>query len=81
MDKTQAVDDFFTNLKIKGQFILPPFETFTEESEHLLAEYEVTGKSGKKLWTHSPSVPDDFLHAMIFGYNAFKMATGSLKFY
>jgi hypothetical protein len=80
IDKSQAVDDLFVNFK-KGQFILPPFETFTEEAEHILAEYEVIGKSGKKLWTHSPSVPDDFLHAMIFGYNAFKMAMGSLKFY
>ncbi len=80
LDKTQAVDDFFMHFK-KGQFILPPFETFTEESEHLLAEYEVTTKSGRKIWTHSPSIPDDFLHAMIFGYNAYKMAMGSLKFY
>ncbi len=81
LDKTQAVDDFFMNMKVKGQFVLPPYETFTEEAAHMLAEYEVTGKSGKKIWTHSPSVPDDFLHAMIFGYNAFKMAMGSLKFY
>lgn len=80
IDKTQAVDDLFMNFK-KGQFILPPYERFTEEAEHILAEYEVTSKSGKKIWTHSPSVPDDFLHAMIFGYNAYKIAIGQLKFY
>ncbi len=80
LDKSSAVDDFFMHLK-DGEFILPPFETFTEESSHILAEYEVVTKSGRKIWTHSPSVPDDFCHAMIFGYNAYKMAIGRLKFY
>jgi len=80
LDKTQAIDDFFMNFK-KGQFILPPYEDFKEEAEHILAEYEVVSKSGRKIYTHSPSVPDDFLHAMVFGYNAYKMAMGSLKFY
>ena len=80
LDKTQAIDDFFSHFK-KGQFILPPFETFKEETEHILSEYEVASKSGRKIWTHSPSVSDDFLHAMVFGYNAFKIGMGSLKFY
>ncbi len=68
------------NLK-KGKFVFPPYDTFTEETEHILAEYEVVTKGGRKIYTHSPSVPDDFLHAMVFGYNALKMVTGSLKFY
>ncbi len=80
LDKTTAIDDFFMHLK-KGEFVLPPYETFTEEAGHILAEYEVTTKAGRKIWTHSPSVPDDFCHAMVFGYNAYKMAIGRLKFY
>ena len=80
LDKTQAIDDFFSKF-IKGQFILPPFEQMGEESEHMLAEYEVTSKSGRKIWTHSPNIPDDFLHSMVFGYNAAKIAIGQLKFF
>ncbi len=80
LDKTQALDDFFMHFK-QGQFILPPFESFTEESEHLLALFEVVTRAGRRIYSHSPSAPDDFTHAMTFGYNAFKLATGQLKFY
>ena len=80
LDKTQAIDDFFMNFK-KGAFILPPYETFKEEGKHILSEYEVVTKSGRRIWTHSPSEPDDYLHAMVYGYNAYKLVSGSLKFY
>lgn len=80
LDKTQAIDDFFQKF-IQGQFVLPPFEQMEEEAEHMLAEYEVTSKSGRKIWTSSPNIPDDFLHSMVFGYNAAKIAMGQLKFF
>jgi hypothetical protein len=80
LDKTQALDDFFMHLK-QGQFILPPFETFQEESSHLLSLFEVVTRAGRRIYSHSPSAPDDFAHAMTFGYNAYKIAIGQLKFY
>jgi len=80
LDKTQAIDDFIMHFK-KGQFILPPYETFQSETKHILAEYEVVSKTGRKIWTHPVNQPDDFLHAMVFGYNAYKKAIGLLKFY
>jgi hypothetical protein len=80
LDKTQVLDDFFMHFK-QGQFILPPFETFTEESTHLLSLFEVVTRAGRRIYSHSPSAPDDFAHAMTFGYNAYKIAIGQLKFY
>lgn len=80
LDKTQALDDLFMHFK-QGQFILPPFETFQEESSHLLSLFEVVTRAGRRIYSHSPSSPDDFAHAMAFGYNAYKLAVGQLKFY
>lgn len=80
LDKTQALDDMFMNLK-RGGFILPQYETFIEEGKHLLALFEVVTRSGRRIYSHSPSDPDDFAHAMTFGYNAYKMAINRLKFY
>ena len=80
LDKTQTLDDLFMHLK-QGQFILPPFETFQEEKKHLMSLFEVVTRAGRRIYSHSPSDSDDFAHAMAFGYNAYKLASGQLKFY
>lgn len=80
LDKTQALDDYFMHFK-QGQFILPPYETFQEEAAHILSLFEVVTRAGRRIYSHSPSAPDDFAHAMTFGYNAYKMAIAQLKFY
>lgn len=80
LDKTQALDDMFMTIK-KGGFILPQYETMIEEAKHLLALFEVVTKNGRRIYSHSPSDPDDFAHAMTFGYNAYKVAVNRLKFY
>lgn len=80
LDKTQALDDFFMHFK-KGRFLLPPYDTFQQEKADLLSLFEVVTRAGRRIYSHSPSTPDDFAHAMAFGYNAYKIATSQLKFY
>jgi len=80
LDKTSAIDDIMKHIKSKA-FIFPPYDTFKEEASHILAEFEMVTNAGNKIYTHSPNDPDDFLHAMTFGYNAYKIAIGAVKFY
>ena len=80
IDKTQGLDDLFMSIRA-GKFIFPPEPMMVEEHKHILALFEVTTRAGRRIYSHSPSDPDDFAHAMCFGYNAFKIVTGQLKFY
>ena len=80
LDKTSAIDDIFKKIK-EGQFIFPPYETFKQETSDILAEFEMVTNSGRKVYTHSPNDPDDWLHALTFAYNAYKIAVGAVKFY
>ncbi len=49
--------------------------------EDVLAEYEEVTKMGRKVWRHAPSMPDDCLHAQIFGWFAYKITKGDIQFY
>jgi hypothetical protein len=46
-----------------------------------LAEFEETTTSGKKVWRHSPTSPDDALHASVFAWIGCKILTHDLTFY
>jgi Phage terminase large subunit (GpA) len=80
VDRTAMIDNFVMLLKRQG-VILPPKEQVREPIKDILNEYEEVTTAGKKVWRHSPSLPDDSLHAMLFGWLAFKIVLGDFKFY
>jgi len=48
----------------------------------ILAEFSQESKSGRKIWTHAPDVPDDALHALVFGVFGWMFAmTGKVYLY
>jgi hypothetical protein len=49
--------------------------------DDMMNEYEDITATGRKVWTHAMSLPDDCLHAAIFGWLAFKIVTSDLQFY
>jgi hypothetical protein len=79
-DRTTLIDNFIMIMKRQG-VILPPKEQVRDPIKDILNEYEEVTTAGKKVWRHSPSLPDDSLHAMLFGWVAFKIIMGDLKFY
>ncbi len=82
VNRTAAIDSFMITLKQKG-VIFPNLKQMGKPIEDILAEYEevTQGGQGKKVWRHSPSVPDDCLHAMIFAQLAVRFALGEVIFY
>ncbi len=53
--------------------------------QDVLNEYEemTTGIGGasRKVWQHSPTAPDDALHAQVFAWLAMKVIQGDLQMY
>ena len=80
VDKTTAIDDVMKKIIQKG-IEFPSYDFFKESATHILAEYEVTTSTGKKIWTNGNVKPDDVLHSIVFGGLALKVFTQSLKFY
>ena len=82
VDKTAAIDSMMLNY-LRNAVIFPRKSQMTQPFDDILAEYEqVTQQgAGKKIWTHSPLVPDDALHAQVFGWLAHQIATHKIEFY
>ena len=82
IDKTTIIDTFMGDL-IKERFEFFNAKEFQFEIDDIMAEYETTteGGLGRRVWTHSPERPDDFLHALIFAWLAVKSLQGDLHFY
>ena len=88
LDKTTAIDDFFKALKPGkiidankgGRFIFPNLKEMREPILHLLSEHEHITKTGYRQWIRGVH-PDDFLHASVFAYTAFKIIKGIVAFY
>lgn len=82
VDKAGFIDSFMLLLKRQGA-VFPNILSMREPIEDVLAEYEEVTQSGlgRKIWTHSPTRPDDSLQAMVFGWIALKIATGELNLY
>lgn len=80
VDRTAAIDNFMMYLK-KGSAIYAPFSEMEPAIRDVLNEYEEVSASGRKVWRHSPQLPDDCLHAQIFGWFAHKIVTGDLHMY
>lgn len=79
-DRTTMIDNYLMLLKKQGA-IFPPYEETVEPIKDILNIYEEVTTLGKKVWRHAPSLPDDCLHAQLFGWFAFKLSQSDLKFY
>lgn len=79
-DRTTLIDCFFYDVK-QGKIEFLPEKQMGPAFDDILAVYEEVTPSGKKVWRHSPSVPDDCLHAAVFSWVACKVLTHDLTFY
>ena len=79
-DKTMMVDQIMHGV-ISRQFELPAWEQFKPYTDDIMAEYEETTPHGRRIWKHAATRPDDFLHAMVFGWLSAKVVTGTVAMY
>jgi len=79
-DKTLLVDQIMQGI-IAKQFEFPHADQFKKFIDDIMAEYEETTIQGRRIWKHAATRPDDFLHAMVFGWLAAKVATGEVVMY
>jgi len=82
VDKTAAIDSMMLNYMHEG-VIFPHKQQMRVAFEDVLAAYEEVTRqgAGKKIWTHSPIVPDDSLHAQTFGWLAGEIVGHKIEFY
>ena len=80
IDKTVIIDNYFKFLK-DCNVLFPDKGDMREGFDDVMNEFSEVTKMGKKIWTHSPSKPDDCLHAQVFGWLAFKLLKRDLIFY
>jgi hypothetical protein len=85
VNRTAAIDTYMLQLKKKA-VIFPNVRQMAIPIQDILSEYESTstpmgGGVGKKVWLHSPNMPDDCLHAQIFGWFAVKVLQGAIEMY
>jgi len=79
-DRTTLIDNYMMYLKREAA-IYPQYGQVLQPIQDILNVYEEVTSSGKKVWRHSPQLPDDCLHAQLFGWLALKLVTADLKFY
>lgn len=79
-DRTTLIDNFLMALK-QQRAIYPPYLQAKAAIDDVLNVYEEVTHTGKKVWRHSPMLPDDALHAQLFGWIAWKLAIGDASFY
>lgn len=82
VDRTSAIDTIMMHYK-NGKFVFADPRQMEPAIDDILAEYEEVTKQGdgKKIWSHSPLVPDDCLHAQLFGWLAAEIALNKVEFY
>ena len=79
-DRTTVIDNYFMLLKNRA-VEFGPLQEMKPAIADILNEYEEVTTAGKKVWKHSQQKPDDCLHAGLFGWIAFKISQGDIKFY
>lgn len=79
-DRTTMIDNYLMYLKRQG-VTYGPYEAMKEPIQDILNVYEEVTTHGKKVWRHSPTLPDDSLHAQLFAWLAFKIVMADVKFY
>tara|TARA_Y100001973_G_scaffold91401_1_gene140000 strand:+ start:5834 stop:7261 length:1428 start_codon:yes stop_codon:yes gene_type:complete len=79
-DKTTLIDNYMMTIK-KQRVKYLARDLMGMAFKDMLALYEETTPSGKKIWTHSPSNPDDAFHAQVFAWVGSKVMMKDLNFY
>ncbi len=79
VDRTTLIDNYAKWL-IHKQAIYPCLKQATPAINDILNVYEEVTTQGRKVWRHAPTMPDDCLHAQIFGWFAWKLLVQDLKF-
>lgn len=79
-DRTTLIDNYMMYLKREAA-VFPDYGQMQQPIQDILNVFEEVTTSGKKVWRHSPQLPDDCLHAQLFGWLALKLVTADLKFY
>lgn len=79
-DRTTLIDNYATFLTHRRAIYahLPQMQPAITD---ILNVYEEVTTQGRKVWRHSPTQPDDCLHAQLFGWIAWKILSQDLKFY
>lgn len=79
-DRTTVIDNYLLMLK-RGAVEYGRREEMKTAIDDVMNVFEEVTSSGKKVWRHAPTRPDDCLHAQVFGWLAWKIATNDVKFY
>lgn len=79
-DRTTLIDNFAKFLKDR-KAIYPCEAQATPAFNDILNVYEEVTTAGRKVWRHAPTMPDDCLHAGLFGWLAWRVLTQDLQFY
>lgn len=79
LDRTTMIDNYAKFLLAK-QAVYPRLAQAQPAINDILNVYEEVTMQGRKVWRHSPTMPDDCLHAQLFGWLAWKVLIQDLKF-
>lgn len=79
LDRTTLIDNYAKFLLAK-QAVYPKLVQAQPAINDILNVYEEVTMQGHKVWRHSPTMPDDCLHAQLFGWFAWKILIQDLKF-
>ena len=79
-DRTTLIDNFFMLLK-KKEVEFGPLLEMKPALDDMMNEFEEVTTQGKKVWRHFPQKSDDCLHAALFGWIAWKVLHGDMKFW
>lgn len=80
LDRTTAIDNYLMALK-KKKAEFPPLGESRIPISDILNEFEEETQTGRKIWRHSPTQPDDCLHAQLFGWVGAKIVRQDFSFY
>jgi len=80
VDRSTLIDNYMLLMKRGGVVFGPPGEMQVAVND-VLNVYEEVTVSGKKVWRHSPQLPDDCLHGQVFGWLAWKILSSDMRFY
>jgi len=72
VDRTTMIDHYMMFLKREG-VIFPSIKQMTTPIKDILALYEEVSNTGRKVWRHAASNPDDACHAQIYAWLASKL--------
>lgn len=78
-DRTTMIDNYARQLLHK-QVIYPNLRQSQAAISDILNVYEEVTMQGRKVWRHSPTMPDDCLHAQLFGWFAWIVLTQNYRF-